>query len=1074
MSSPPRALLLVAIMASALLVSVTPGHADGSTATGTDAPPANDDFADATVLTGDFSEHIPNIDEATQEANEPDPGCISPPDYSVWYTFTLTADSGFEAYVDLPGYDDNAIVALYRGTDINNLEALHCDWSSYGYAWLRDIHLPGGHTYYIQASPRFEQHADDGMDVDFSFHDVEPNNHFADATVITTDTFQDTPIHEYANDEVGEDTDCGTRSLWYQYTPSQDGALALGYRYNYWMGVYTGSSVDALTEIGCSKNDGLSNELVVDVQAGTLYHIRLGHSHGAMPAGTFDFTFVGQLVNDDFADAQVVPALPFAMEELLAPASVEAAETSSCGDPAIDSIWYTFTAPITGTFVAMLEDQDPAFPVLTLYQGTDVASLTEIGCRDTHWRDLDLAVGVLAGETYHLRVALEEEDLDTVRMSMDVNVPPPNDDLADAIELVGDHVVVHADNRGATQEDDEPSVCSEAARSSIWYTYTPAAAGTLRVTSHDSDHATHMDVFTGTGFGDLDRVSGGCEAFQFAADLGTEYIIRVTGDFERGDVTLELDIGTAPANDDVADATPITLPFAETIDTSTALTEADDPASSCLANSRWYDVGTAPVTQWYRATVTNSDHEAHMGIYTVDAGLSSGYRFQDCLGSHSGDSSEILLEGGEEILLAIGGHDYQSGLADHTFEALPRPANDDFADRLTVTEGVPFPVEMRHATAEVDEPEGHCGWSGSFPRSLWYEWTPSVSGTALLDRAGDTSSFRIYQGTSVTDLEVVHCPSTYLDGNATFHVEAGETYLLHALALHWWDVPDLSHWSVDVVPGPPNDLIANAQPIGLGTTFVGPFDLATWEEGEAQCNFRDKTLWYSYEPAQDHWLRVDTLGRNQHDGLAVFAGDPGSLEELYCLGYGSEEHYWTDVVRAGTTYYFQAESHNDGLAGFNLVLTSLQRPVNDLLEDAQPLVSGTTWVQDTTGATQNAREPSPCGFPTSRTVWFSFEGGDGAAVIDTTGTDHDTLVAVYQVMPLGTWWGFNLESIARGGFLGWNELQLIGCFNIPAGGEVLAFPHLFYDQYYVQVAGYQRQVGELHLDFLSVDPGLVL
>ena len=74
------------------------------------APPSNDNFADATIIsTLPFSGTVNNI-EATVEFNEPFPCGYSP--FTAWYSFTPTANLGVR--IDMSGSEiSDTIVSVY-------------------------------------------------------------------------------------------------------------------------------------------------------------------------------------------------------------------------------------------------------------------------------------------------------------------------------------------------------------------------------------------------------------------------------------------------------------------------------------------------------------------------------------------------------------------------------------------------------------------------------------------------------------------------------------------------------------------------------------------------------------------------------------------------------------------------------------------------------------------------------------------------------------------------------------------------------------------------------------------------
>lgn len=80
------------------------------------APPANDNFADATVVPGLPFTDTENTVEATREVNEPRPICLesNTNNNTVWYSFTPDAD--VDVQVDTVGSDYDTTLTVYTGS----------------------------------------------------------------------------------------------------------------------------------------------------------------------------------------------------------------------------------------------------------------------------------------------------------------------------------------------------------------------------------------------------------------------------------------------------------------------------------------------------------------------------------------------------------------------------------------------------------------------------------------------------------------------------------------------------------------------------------------------------------------------------------------------------------------------------------------------------------------------------------------------------------------------------------------------------------------------------------------------
>jgi hypothetical protein len=132
--------------------------------------------------------------------------------------------------------------------------------------------------------------------------------------------------------------------------------------------------------------------------------------------------------NDDFANATVVPGLPFTDAVNTAEATTQASDPTNCIGAA-HSVWYTYTADSDGSvsFDTLGSDFDT---VVSAYTGTE-GSLSQIGCND----DADEGVlqsrvlfAVTAGTQYSIMVAgccgTTEGDSGNLVVNADVGGPP--------------------------------------------------------------------------------------------------------------------------------------------------------------------------------------------------------------------------------------------------------------------------------------------------------------------------------------------------------------------------------------------------------------------------------------------------------------------------------------------------------------------------------------------------------------------------------------------------------------------------------------------------------------------------
>jgi PKD repeat protein len=233
-------------------------------------PPANDNFADATVIS--YINQSLDVTGATTETGEPTGGCNSPYQHTVWYKFT--APTSGAVMTSLWGSYD-AVLNVYRadGPGMGGLSSsLICGSGSW---WLP---VAANSTYYFQVGTIS---SGGSLQFNMSFEPAPANDNFADAKIITALPYDDNTYMATAALEIGEPTpSCGSTSktIWYAYTPAASGSVSQ--RTDTWsstvVGVYTGNSLSTLQEVACRSRNYDSSFLTFHVNAGTTYYFQVG------------------------------------------------------------------------------------------------------------------------------------------------------------------------------------------------------------------------------------------------------------------------------------------------------------------------------------------------------------------------------------------------------------------------------------------------------------------------------------------------------------------------------------------------------------------------------------------------------------------------------------------------------------------------------------------------------------------------------------------------------------------------------------------------------------------------------
>ena len=251
--------------------------------------------------------------------------------------------------------------------------------------------------------------------------------------------------------------------------------------------------------------------------------------------------------NDDFAAATDLSGFDPAAGEIRGTnvaASKEVGEPDHAGNPGGHSVWYTWTAPGDGSVpnVSFTTGFTELDTLLAVYTGAAVGALTEVASNDDSpgiGTGSSVSFATTPGTVY--RVAVDGFGGKVGGFFLSWRSAPPNDNFADRIALAGASGTRTGDSSfGATLEPGEDFH----GLASAWYSWTPPADGTYKLSTIGSSFDTVLSVFTGTSIESLELVRtndddpdrGCCSSWVplVNADSGTTYLIQVTALEETG------------------------------------------------------------------------------------------------------------------------------------------------------------------------------------------------------------------------------------------------------------------------------------------------------------------------------------------------------------------------------------------------------------------------------------------------------------------------------------------------------------------------------------------------------------
>jgi len=285
------------------------------------APPGNDAFASPVAATSlPFAAPAISTTEATMEGGEPQPSCRTnntAVGKSVWYTLQLAANT--QVSISTSGSSFDTVLAAYTGAAVNALTevagACNDDISGSDFDSAFVFTATANQLYRIQASGWGAA----GGNLVLNVVAVVPaaNDAFSNAVAVTSVPFNAAVSTTGSSMETGEpqpscrrDNTAVGKSVWYRLqfpAASRVRISTVGSSFNTVAAVYTGSAVNALTEVPGACNDDIDadngdvrSKVVLDAAANQVYRLQVS---GFGSAG-------GNLVLNVTADAPAAQVSP--------------------------------------------------------------------------------------------------------------------------------------------------------------------------------------------------------------------------------------------------------------------------------------------------------------------------------------------------------------------------------------------------------------------------------------------------------------------------------------------------------------------------------------------------------------------------------------------------------------------------------------------------------------------------------------------------------------------------------------------------------------------------------------------
>jgi subtilisin family serine protease len=295
------------------------------------------------------------------------------------------------------------------------------------------------------------------------------------------------------------------------------------------------------------------------------------------------------------------------------------------------------------------------------------------------------------------------------------------------------------------------------------------------------------------------------------------------------------------------------------------------------------------------------------------------------------------------------------------------------------------------------------------PRRVMLRWERPLSdgGVSL---TGYTIDYSTDNGVSWTtwsqNTGVVGCTCQYMARTVTDLTDG----VAHIFRVKAYNTVGVSQPSESTDPMTPLTPQPPTQPLGLTGTATPAIVELDWEE-----------------PANDNGAPIS-------DYVVEYSTDSGSTWTTFSDGVNTATLASLRGLAAGVAHVFRVSAVNSAGRGApsatSSAITPLAPLVNDAFSGATPIICGSECptgtsvrvTSSTRSATRETGEPLHGGYGASASLWYSFSiGRAGTVVIDTMGSDFDTLLGVYTGSAVNALTTITTSDDAGGG--NWSRVE---------------------------------------------------
>ncbi|MBX2845255.1 MAG: T9SS type A sorting domain-containing protein [Saprospiraceae bacterium] len=627
---------------------------------------------------------------------------------------------------------------------------------------------------------------------------AQANDDCANATVLTFDvdnlisaSFND---NDYSYSGVNPTCEGGSpEDAWYSFVMPFNG--------NIYVQASSSSSTEYAIYDACGGNEEgciSRGAHVFSLLSGQTYYLQVFRTTGTSGNVTFTIEAVPEIMNDDCANAEALPA--FDMDNITSATFNTSGATPSGVSPSCEAGsprdgWYSFVMPFDGNIYYQARSSSSS--EIAIY---DACGGTEVGCisRGAH------VFSLTGGQTYYVQ-AFRTTGTDG-QMTFNIEAVPEitNDDCASAEALPAfdmDNVTSATFNTsGATPSGVSPS-CETGSPRDGWYSFVMPFDGNIYYQANSSS-SSEIAIYDACGGTEVGCISRGAHVFSLTG--GQTYYVqafRTTG--TDGNMTFNIEAVPEITNDDCASAEALPAFDGANVTSATFNTSGATPSGinpSCESGNQrdgWYSfVMPFDGNIYYQ---TSSSSNAEISVYDACGGAEVG-----CI---SRGAHVFNLVGGQTYFLQAFRSTGTDGVMTFIIEAVPAITNDDCAsaEALPAFDGASVTSATFNTSGATPSGVSPSCESGN-QRDGWYSFVMPFDGNIYYQTSSSSNAeISVYDACGGAE---VGCVSR---GAHIFNLVGGQTYFVQAFRSTGTD--GVMTFNIEAVPAITNDDCASAESI---------------------------------------------------------------------------------------------------------------------------------------------------------------------------------------------------------------------------------------------------------------------